>query len=262
MRGNEYCGSAVELFTDAEVEAFVKEHPFAVLKAPWSGSGKGLQWCRGEYSESIRKWSNRISKKQRSIIGEQIYNKVVDFAMEFESDGKGVVSFAGYSLFEADDRGAYRGNILTSDFCIEETLAKFVSREMLSSLQKKLAGLLSLFIGHCYKGYLGVDMMVCSFPDQPVYRIHPCVEVNLRMNMGMLSRLLYDKYICPQSSGCFSVDYFSTSGKLHEDHQEKLAAYPLIMGDGRIKSGYLSLTPVGTQTNYRASVLVFDSEEA
>ena len=43
-----------------------------------------------------------------------------------------------------------------------------------------------------------------SFSDEaPVYRIHPCVEINLRMNMGVVAWLLTDRYLAADAEGVF-----------------------------------------------------------
>ena len=48
-------------------------------------------------------------------------------------------------------------------------------------------------------------MMICRFPEneKPFFRIHPCVEINLRMNMGVVARFLYDRYVRSDSTGRF-----------------------------------------------------------
>lgn len=61
------------------------------------------------------------------VVGEPIYNKVEDFAMEFYSDGKGRIIFAGYSLFRTNAGGAYEGNRLLPDAEIERRLSAYVS---------------------------------------------------------------------------------------------------------------------------------------
>ena len=109
--------------------------------------------------------------------------------MEFFCDELGKVSFAGYSFFETDVRGAYTGNLLASNEAIEQRLTEFVNAADLHLLRNQLEIKLSQLIGEKYNGYLGVDMMICRFPEQPVFRIHPCVEVNLRMNMRNVMRL-------------------------------------------------------------------------
>lgn len=251
-----FCGISEELTSDEAVREFVERYPRVLLKAPWSGSGKGLRPGKGEYTTHIQGWSNRVIKNQRCVVGEPLMDKVKDFAMEFFCDDSGRVHFAGYSYFETDVRGAYKGNLLASDEMVEQRLTEFVAASDLHYLRSELEEKLSRALGNKYRGYLGVDMMICRFPEQPVYRIHPCVEVNLRMNMGLFSRLFHDRFIAPGNTGCFLVEYFQNPSLLWEDHKQKQADYPLCTECGRITSGYLSLTPVGQQTNYRASILV------
>lgn len=251
-----FCGVSEELTSDEAVREFVEHYPKVLLKAPWSGSGKGLRPGKGEYTSHIQGWSNRVIKNQRCVVGEPWLDKVKDFAMEFFCDESGKVSFAGYSFFETDVRGAYTGNLLASNEAIEQRLTEFVNAADLHLLRNQLEIKLSQLIGEKYNVYLGVDMMICRFPEQPVFRIHPCVEVNLRMNMGIFSRLFYDRFITPGKMGYFQVDYFNDPSLLMTDHEKKQADFPLVVENGRIVSGYMELTPVTQQKNYRASILV------
>lgn len=251
-----FCGFSEELTTDEAVREFVERYPQVLLKAPWSGSGKGLRPGKGIYTPHIEGWSRRVIKNQRCVVGEPLLDKVNDFAMEFFCDDCGRVSFAGYSFFETDVRGAYTGNLLASDEVIEGRLAEYVPTDDLHLLRGELEERLSRLLGGKYRGYLGVDMMICRFPESPVYRIHPCVEVNLRMNMGLFSRLFHDRFVAPDRKGHFLVEYFQNPALLWEEHQRRQADYPLQTAEGRILSGYFSLTPVGPATNYRASIVV------
>ena len=124
-------------------------------------------------------------------MAEPIYNKVCDFAMEFCADEEGRVAFAGYSFFETDAFGNYKANLLVSDAEIERRLGAYVSLGTLHGVRSRLLTVLPDWLGGHYAGYLGVDMMICHEGD---YRIHPCVEINLRMNMGVLARLFFDRF--------------------------------------------------------------------
>ena len=73
----------------------------------------------------------------------------------------------------------------------ERNLLEYIPVEEIYKLRDRLEQELSLRFGTIYNGYLGVDMMICRFPGSPVYRIHPCVEINLRMNMGVVARHIY-----------------------------------------------------------------------
>ncbi|MEG1837899.1 MAG: hypothetical protein RR220_01215 [Bacteroidaceae bacterium] len=240
----EYCGASIELRTEQEVEGFVTSQEKCVLKAPWSGSGKGLFWCRGEYTYFIDRWSKRILKAQGGIVGEPLYNKVKDFAMEFRTNDGGRVDFVGYSLFETDSHGTYKGNLLVSDKEIESQLSIYVSQEQLHKLKLELVDKLSALLGTAYRGYLGVDMMICECEIASKFCIHPCVEINLRMNMGIVAHNIHERY---GRTGRFVIDYFPNPTDLLKDHQER-------MQSSFQTGGYLSLTAVNENTNYRASI--------
>ena len=191
------------------------------------------------------------------MVGEPIYNKVEDFAMEFYADGRGRVVFAGYSVFHTGGSGMYAGNDLLSDEKILQKLSAYVPQEEFIRLRTRLEAELSALFGGFYHGYLGVDMMICHFPDEaPVYRIHPCVEINLRMNMGVVAWLLTDRYLAADAEGVFRIDYYPLAGQALEEHRQMSASFPLSVENNRVCAGYLPLVPVTPQSRYRAFLLL------
>lgn len=256
---NEYfCGESYYLKTPEEWKRFVEGRKECLLKAPLSGSGKGLNWCKGIFTSFISGWCTRVAASQGGVIAEPIYNKVEDFAMEFYSDGAGELTFVGYSLFHTGKSGMYEGNRLLSNGAIRKQLAQYVPLEALMDLENCLKYRLSALVGTVYKGYLGVDMMICRFPEneKPVFRIHPCVEINLRMNMGVIARFLHDRYVRPGSTGRFVIDYHPSEGEALQEHERMSATYPLESREGRVYSGYLPLVPVHRRSCYRAWIWV------
>lgn len=256
---NEYfCGESYYLRTPEEWKRFVEGRKECLLKAPLSGSGKGLNWCKGIFTSFISGWCTRVAASQGGVIAEPIYNKVEDFAMEFYSDGAGELTFVGYSLFHTGKSGMYEGNCLLSNEAIRKKLAQYIPLEALMDLENCLKYRLSALVGTVYKGYLGVDMMICRFPEneKPVFRIHPCVEINLRMNMGVIARFLHDRYVRPGSTGRFVIDYHPSEGEALQEHERMSATYPLESREGRVYSGYLPLVPVHRRSCYRAWIWV------
>lgn len=256
---NEYfCGESYYLRTPEEWKRFVEGRKECLLKAPLSGSGKGLNWCKGIFTSFISGWCTRVAASQGGVIAEPIYNKVEDFAMEFYSDGAGELTFVGYSLFHTGKSGMYEGNCLLSNEAIRKKLAQYIPLEALMDLENCLKYRLSALVGTVYKGYLGVDMMICRFPEneKPVFRIHPCVEINLRMNMGVIARFLHDRYVRPGSIGRFVIDYHPSEGEALQEHERMSATYPLESREGRVYSGYLPLVPVHKRSCYRAWIWV------
>lgn len=249
------CGEAVACHSLYEVGAYMSEVGEIVLKAPWSGSGRGLMKVSpATWTRSAEGWVGRILRTQGEVMAEPLYERVCDFAMEFFADGTGDVSFIGYSWFETDTHGNYKGNRLCSDERIEEMLSVYVSSEVLLQLRKSMTVALSSMLKSDYRGCLGVDMMVCRINSE--FRVHPCVEINLRMNMGVVAHEVNLHLVHHQSVGYFRVEHYSGKGLAVECHNSMKKKYPLQIVDGKIRSGYFSLTGVDSDTCYHIYILV------
>jgi len=244
---------AAQQLSANEVEDFVEKHGQAILKAPWSGSGKGLFWIRTSLTDKALGWCRNVASKQGCVIGEQMYNKVQDFAMEFKC-ANGLVSFVGYSLFETDIQGRYKSNLLQSDNDIIQLITKMLFPDILIKVQERLSQFIENEIAPFFTGYLGVDMFM--YNNNNSVCLHPCVEINLRMTMGLVARLFHDNFVSPLHSGRFYVDYFPISEELFNDHIQREKAMPLKTLKGKIKQGYLSLAPINKKSHYRIRVEV------
>lgn len=250
-------GESFILSSLQEVETFVLSHSEALLKAPWSGSGRGIRYTSGTFSAPLKGWVEHILTTQQRVVGEPFYDKTIDFAMEFFSDTEGRMHFIGYSLFKTDRRGTYKENLLASDIDIEFQLARYVSVSVLHRLRERLLIELAEVIKGDYCGYLGVDMMICRISDGPEkYVIHPCVEINLRMNMGVAAHFIYEKYVCQGARGRYIVEYYGCPGEAIRAHSAFQYQYPLRSEGGKIRSGYLSLTPVEEETAYQVYIII------
>ena len=93
-----------------EIEKFLQERGRVVLKAPLSGSGKGVRFVSGELMETDRGWCKRILQRQGAVIVEQRMEILKEFAMLFEVvecvPGGGV---AGGSMPAGNSRVKFRG---------------------------------------------------------------------------------------------------------------------------------------------------------
>lgn len=191
--------SVPEELTDvAQLAPFLERYGRAVLKAPWSGSGKGLRWVS---RDSVRPgdigWCRRVISSQGSVLAECRKDVVTDFAMLFRIED-GHVSREGLSLFYTET-GAYRGNLLASDDCILRILSRHVPEKSVLMVQDAVAAFLTETFAGKYEGYLGADMFVCRDGDR--YLIDPCVEINVRMTMGLLARRYYDRHFSVMHPG-------------------------------------------------------------
>ena len=237
----------------ADVADFVNERPRCVIKAPWSGSGKGIAWGIGRLETPVANFCKGVIRRQGGVVCEEYLDALREFAMEFYYDGSSV-TFAGYSLFESE-KGAYSGNWLATDNAIETVLAEYIPKNHLQTVKVRLSEiLLELLKGCGYVGYLGVDMMIYS--DGEKLRLNPCMELNLRMNMGMVARLFYDRYVVGGREGIYKVAFYKKSGEAYVAHLHNKKKYPLLLRDGRIVSGYLNLSPVTPNSRYAAYVIV------
>lgn len=170
-----------------EIESFLLQMGRIVLKAPLSGSGKGIRFVSGEFMETDRGWCRRILQKQGTVIVEERKEVVQECAMLFECGGE--VKFRGYSMFYAHN-GAYKGNLLASDDSIERILGEYVAVEELRYTRDRILDFLQEKLKGRYWGYVGVDQFI--FAEGGKYLLNPAVEINLRMTMGLIARNIFD----------------------------------------------------------------------
>lgn len=237
-----------------DVAEFVNEHRRCVVKAPWSGSGKGIAWGIGRVEPPMEHFYKGVIRRQGGVVCEEFLDCKVEFAMEFFADGN-EVSFAGYSLFKSF-KGSYSGNVLATDDDIENFLAQYICINELLRVKRLLPNVLSSLLSSSgYKGYLGVDMMI--YQDECSVRLNPCMELNLRMNMGMVARKFFDKHVSSGCNGEYRVSFFKNRGEAYMTHLADKERYPLVADNGRISSGYLNLSPITEDSRYSASVIIY-----
>lgn len=240
--GGLYKGEAEVLHTLDECRAYAASRGAVVFKAPWSSSGKGLCWCRNGFALSAG-WCGKVLREQGMLVASPIYNKVEDFALEFEADEAGKICFMGYSLFKTDGRGRYQGNRVLSAEAFEVYMERYVGRAEWVRLQTVVGRLLGCYAEAGYRGPLGVDMMVCRSEDGR-YFIHPMVEVNLRMNMGIVALRLAERILGRGLTGEFTIRHYVSNEALREASLHGLHDNPPVVREGRLVAGSLPLVPV------------------
>ena len=179
-----------------------------VLKAPWSGSGRGLRWVDRTLSDLDKSWTEKTLATQGSVMVEPRMEVVQDFALEYYIGGQGrdahsstqalqnsrtqafkqsSISFKGYSLF-ATQNGVYRENQLLSDGQILQRLSEYVSVQTILSAKAAAERWLESEIVPRYEGPLGIDMFIYKSADG--YALNPMVEINFRHTMGHVAGAL------------------------------------------------------------------------
>lgn len=186
-------GSPVPLeTTDAEaVVTMERQHPGCYVKSPWSGSGRGVFCARSLDDGALRRRAEGIIHRQGSVMVELGLDKVLDFAALFHSDGSRV-EFRGLSVFSTEARGMYSGNIVAPQSYLLSRLAGLIDTDVLMTTIRREEEILTELIGPAYRGWMGVDMMVYRDPEGTM-RVMPCVELNLRMTMGVAAMMICDR---------------------------------------------------------------------
>jgi hypothetical protein len=233
------CGDSVYCVSESEVEVALARWGACILKAPWSGSGKGLRLALHGGDEPLWGWYRRVLQKQQGVVVEPFLNNVQDFALEYYLLPSGEVRYEGVSVFTNTTTCAYAGNRIAS----EASNIAYLAKKMGASVDtfrvwlQELTGLHEAFLKeHVVGGYvgpLGIDMMLCELLEGCA--IHPCVEINLRCTMGWVALQLYKRL---QREGTFTIECHPEA---YEHHLEALR-----------NPHYLSLTPVAKGQFYRA----------
>lgn len=223
---NRIVGDAQECHTLEEVFNLSDFWKSIVVKAPWSSSGRGVRFVKSNWSATMIGWLRNVLANQGSVMVEPHYNKIIDFGMEFTSDGHGHISYLGLSLFHTQN-GAYTGNLLATENYKRQELARYLPLNLLDYVKSLICeGLSDAF--NQYEGPFGVDMMVVLPPkdrsedvrscgEQPSTLLHPCVEINLRRTMGHVA-LSLTKNINPMEDD----EIVRVMRIVYEDHQYKL----------------------------------------
>ena len=185
---NVICAAPAECHTQEEAEQALQRYGRAVVKAPWSSSGRGIRFAGPDQGLQTG-WLRNVLAQQGSVMVEPYYNKVKDFGMEFTARADGSLTYCGLSLFHTQN-GAYTGNVLATESAKREMMGRYVPAHLIDKVAESVCRCLPPLLEGRYQGPLGVDMMVCAGPSADAFLLHPCVEVNLRRTMGHVALAL------------------------------------------------------------------------
>ena len=122
----------------------------------------------------------------------------------------------------------------------------------------KITPLLSKYLSESrlakqYEGFLGVDAMLLKNHKGQVI-VHPCLEINVRQNMGILSIYL-EKLIYPEKKGMFRI-YYDEGKKFDLFSKEMSSEYPLNISENKITNGFYPVTDSYSGNNFGAYILI------
>jgi len=240
--------------TKAELETSLLRWGKIMVKAPWSSSGRGLQRVtKTPVVEKVWEKLLGIINEQGYAIAEPLLDKVLDVAFQFELK-QGKVQFLGISRFLTDNKGQYQGNFLNgwpenldaTVLHLTELLPEIVVEPLIKTIENSL-------LAKYYEGNFGVDTLI--FRDETGnLRVNPCLEINVRQNMGLLS-LQLEKLISPQKKGIFKT-FYRQGESFGQFRRQMEINHPLRLQDGKIRSGFCALTPALEDSKFGAYLLI------
>ena len=308
-----------------DIKACATQHSHLLLKAPLSGSGKGLRHLnlndnhpssRRSTSaltstfKKIESWADALIRRHGYLTAEPYYDKVQDFAMEFcVTDGQ--CHFIGYSLFTTDTHGRYDSNLLLSDADIEARLSEYIPRSVLHDVRHFIEAHTELIVPaewdtSRFPITFGIDMMIVNIiGQQPIhpdgnsqlriqnsaaqreqsqaswtsqvlrqvlnyaeparnlkaehynseFKLHPCVEINLRANMGIIAHEVRRHLMAPEATGIYRLALFADHAALAAFDEEQRALYPALYRNGLLVQGYHPLTSTEGNTRHLAYII-------
>jgi len=229
-----------------------------LIKSPYSSSGRGLIWLPpGKLAQSERQILRGMLKRQKQVSIEKALDKYMDFSMHFEITNQGEIQFIGYSIFQTNGKGGYEKSLLAGQAYLEKQFTNLIDADLLLKTRINLMEMIQAMYAPYYTGAIGIDMLIYKTGDS--YRLHPCVEVNMRKSMGYLAIRLTEKYLHPDSHGEFFIEYNRNPQITVQKHKQLQNQYPLITENEHIRSGYLSLCPIRDTTNYQAYILIIST---
>lgn len=169
---------------DELIELLDRYHSI-VMKAPWSGAGRGLRWVTDTLSNTDLAWFAKTVASQQCVVVEVRQSVKHNFAIEYYISNH-QVELTGLSLFETQS-GVYRHNVLLYDDEIKEMVNFSTASEC------SLRNWLKLFVAPLYDGPLGIDL-ICNNEGE----LFVC-EMNLRHTMGMVAHSYLQQH--PESHG-------------------------------------------------------------
>ena len=195
--GNSFVAQQMEQVTE-----YAKQHGSIMAKSLWSCSGRGVFQLSPTLSPSEAGRVNRLLREQGGIELEPLYNRLLDFALEFDALPNGTVRYVGLSMFHTSPTGGYTGNRIAPQSVLRAELAQQFTA--FDSLTQVCESTLTNYLAGRYTGPLGIDMMMVLNNGQPY--LHPCIELNLRRTMGYVSLAVAQR--CQQPLPAFATSLF------------------------------------------------------
>ena len=184
---------------------------------------------------------------------EPLLDKAFDLAFLFEIE-KGKIRYLGISNFTTDKKGQYQGNYLNG---LPDNLSPEINEFVQAAPETVLPSLIKVIeesdLAKYYEGNFGVDTLIFRDKNQNL-KINPCLEINVRQSMGLLS-LQLENLIQPGIKGMYRTYYNPQKSFFEFVHKMKIE-YPLIISNQKIEKGFFPLTDFDVNTMFGAYMIV------
>ncbi|MFW6268146.1 MAG: hypothetical protein ACOC1E_03340 [Marinilabiliaceae bacterium] len=227
---------------ESELPAILKKFsPPLLIKTPWSASGRGIFRVRDITDDPAQSnWIKGMLRRQGKIYIEKMLDKVQDVSFQFWIEGR-KINYEGHNFFYSDEKGQFAGCAIgppeNADPLFDDHRIVYDAIEQAADLIEK--GILSMFPNLNYHGPAGVDGIF--FRDEGgALKLHPCLEINLRHNMG-LANIRLKRHIHPKAKGIWKTELFRDT-EWSRFCRNRKKENPPGFSEGKLRKGFLSLT--------------------
>jgi hypothetical protein len=243
----------VVCFTLDQIQSELTRHKKAVVKLPWSSSGRGLLlFPNVDSNKKNHELLSGMLKQQGFVTVEPWLENVLDLSFQFCSQS-GKISYQGRTFFETDRKGRYLRTLLMNNPDSSEDVTLFAEEHCPEVIDQLVEALSNSGYADRYEGWIGVDAMIYKSEGGSL-KFHPMVEINGRYTMGAIA-LKIREYLAPESRGFMQV-FYSKAGNFQSFCQEQESIRPLVMEGRKIISGFLPLTPPMPEHKFGAYIEV------
>ena len=151
-------------------------------------------------------------------------NKTMDFAMEFRCAER-KAEFIGYSIYSNNQHNAFNYGLVANEDVLHQKLCDEIGKngnEQINRIKAALITTLNEIVAPYYEGFLGIDMLV-FLDDSEQKRINPCVEMNLRCTMGVVTSIVGKRFFHPHSIGRYHVEFRKAPFDISAYMQQKIS---------------------------------------
>jgi hypothetical protein len=204
---------AALLSSEEEVRAWLHLYwPKKVLKTCFGLASRGhfmIDTEREINQKALKSFLQTEFVKPLPVIGEPWVERLMDFSTQWEVGTDKIIRYLGTTCIMNSSTGRYMGTIAGEE---KKIMGKYLP--FLEEHQQAAEKLLKVTAEKGYFGFAGVDAMIYCMPESGEKAfLHPIVELNARMTMG-LAALLFQQRHFPKN--VISIHYCSKEELLSE----------------------------------------------